>query len=399
MTSPFSPDSNLLAPPETPGGRGSWRAIAVLTAAVVLAHGLLLGVLPMQAGTGPAPATARFEMRTIVAAAPGPASAPATPPAEAPRNEPVAPVPVRKPVQRPAPKPRAVAPAATPTPARTPDEPVAATPASAVEPSRSDEPTGEASPQTLAADVPPGARAVPAAVAAAAAPPPSPTPAETRAPAPAPLALDVPRSVDLKFNVSGQQGAVPLQGVVGELTWSQDGRAYDARLTLRFLFKTLRTQHSSGAIGPTGIEPTRFSDTRKTEVASHFVRDQGQVVFSSNAPTAALMAGAQDRLSVMLQLGALLAGDPARYPADGAIAVQTVGPRDADIWIFKIGEEERLELPAGDTVARKLTRNPRMPFDDTVELWLAPSMGYLPVRIRITQPNGDFADMQLRSAS
>jgi hypothetical protein len=40
-----------------------------------------------------------------------------------------------------------------------------------------------------------------------------------------------------------------------------------------------------------------------------------------------------------------------------------------------------------------------MPFDDTVELWLAPSMGYLPVRIRITQPNGDFADMQLRSAS
>ena len=401
MTSPFPPDSNPLAPPETPGGRRSWRAIAVLTAAVALAHGLLLGALPMQAGPGPTPATAtaRFEMRTIVAAvAPVSVPAPVTPSAEAPRTEPAAPVPVRKPVQRPVPKPRAVAPVATPTPARTPDEPVAATPATATEPSRSDEPTGEASPQTLA-DVPPAARAAPAAAAAPAAPPPSPTPAETGAPASAPLALDVPRSVDLKFNVSGQQGAVPLQGVVGELTWSQDGRAYDARLTLRFLFKTLRTQHSSGVIGPTGIEPTRFSDTRKTEVASHFVRDQGQVVFSSNAPTAALMAGAQDRLSVMLQLGALLAGDPARYPADGAIAVQTVGPRDADIWIFKIGDEEKLELPSGDTVARKLTRNPRMPFDDTVELWLAPSMGYLPVRIRITQPNGDFADMQLRSAS
>jgi hypothetical protein len=206
----------------------------------------------------------------------------------------------------------------------------------------------------------------------------------------------VPASVRLKFAVSGQQGTVPLEGVFGELVWSQDGRAYDAHLTLRFLFKTLRTQHSSGVIGPTGIEPARFSDTRKTEVASHFARDRGEVVFSNNAPTVALLPGAQDRLSVMMQLGALLAGDPARYPEDGAVAVQTVGPRDADIWLFKIGPEETLTLPMGEVVARRLTRNARQPFDDTVELWLAPTLGYLPVRIKLTQPNGDFADMRLR---
>jgi hypothetical protein len=228
---------------------------------------------------------------------------------------------------------------------------------------------------------------------------PTPTPAAPAMPLPSSLPeapLRVPPSVRLKFAVTGQQGTVPLQGVFGELAWSQDGRAYDARLTLRFLFKTLRTQHSSGAIGPTGIEPDRFSDTRKTEVASHFVRDQGQVVFSNNAPAVPLMPGAQDRLSVMLQLGALLAGDPARYPEDGAVAIQTVGPRDADIWLFKIGAEETLQLPAGEVAARRFTRNPRKPFDDTVELWLAPSLGWLPVRIRLTQPGGDFADMQLR---
>ncbi|MGI4779926.1 MAG: DUF3108 domain-containing protein [Janthinobacterium lividum] len=392
MTPPFLSDSTPTVPPESPGGHGSWPTVALLTAVVVLAHGLLLGAVPMQPGSKPAPVAARFEMRTIVTAAPVPV--PAAVPAEARAQAPAAPTPVRKTVLKPAAKPKtaavvpATAPSSSPSPA--PSEPVASTPAQAGS-SASGE-SGEASPSQTAA---PAATA--SAPAVAAAPPPSPAPAET--PAPVPLALDVPKSVDLKFNVSGQQGAVPLQGVLGELNWSQDGRAYDARLTLRFLFKTLRAQHSSGFIGPTGIEPARFSDTRKTEVASHFVRDQGQVVFSSNAPTAALMAGAQDRLSVMLQLGALLAGDPARYRADGAIAVQTVGPRDADIWIFKIGDEEKLELPSGDAVARKLTRNPRTPFDDTVELWLAPSIGYLPVRIRITQPNGDFADMQLRDAS
>lgn len=375
MTPSSTPDDDTAALLEPADRRGSWLPIAVLTVVVVLAHGLLLGAVPMTIGPSPSPVAARFEMRTIVAAAPTPTPAPPVTPVVA--SKPPAPKPAPKAQSRPKP---VAAPAATPAEA-IPDAGTAA----AAEPAAPANPSETAQPP-LAEQA-----AIPAM------PPSVPTPAQAEAAVPIPLALDVPTSVTLKFNVSGQQGAVPLQGVMGELAWSQDGHAYDARLTLRFLFKTLRTQHSSGAIGPTGIEPTRFSDTRKTEVASHFVRDQGQVVFSSNAPPVALMSGAQDRLSVMLQLGALLAGDPSRYQTNGAIAVQTVGPRDADIWIFKIGDEEKLSLPTGDLLARKLTRNPRVPFDDTVELWLAPSFGYLPVRIRITQPNGDFADMQLRN--
>ena len=34
----------------------------------------------------------------------------------------------------------------------------------------------------------------------------------------------------------------------------------------------------------------------------------------------------------------------------------------------------------------------------TAELWLAPDMGYLPVRIKLTQANGDFADLLLRAS-
>lgn len=378
MTPSPPTDDHTAAPAEPAERHRSWVPIAVLTAIVVLVHGLLLGAVPMTLGPGPSPVAARFETRTIVAAAPVMPAIPAgsIPPQPATPIKPIKPIEASKPPPtKPVPKPRPVAvPVSAPADADTLPDAGTAAPANVVETA-----------QSSVAGLPVGPQAPPSA------------PAQAEAPAPIPIALDVPASVTLKFNVSGQQGAVPLQGVMGELAWSQDGHAYDARLTLRFLFKTLRTQHSSGAIGPTGIEPTRFSDTRKTEVASHFVRDQGQVVFSSNAPPVALMSGAQDRLSVMLQLGALLAGDPARYQANGAIAVQTVGPRDADIWIFKIGEEEKLDLPTGELIARKLTRNPRVPFDDTVELWLAPSFGYLPVRIRITQPNGDFADMQLRN--
>lgn len=213
-----------------------------------------------------------------------------------------------------------------------------------------------------------------------------------------PEALRIPGSVKLAFAVTGQQGASPMQGVFGDLVWLQDGSSYDARLSLKFLFKTIRSQHSTGKIGPTGIEPARFSEARKGEVASHFLRDQGQVMFSNNAPSVPLLPGAQDRLSVVMQLGGMLAGDPGRYPAGSRISIQTVGPRDAGVWVFNIEGEEQMTVPAGDYAVRKLTRSPRREFDDKIEIWLAPALGYLPVRMKQTQANGDFADMQLRES-
>jgi hypothetical protein len=57
-----------------------------------------------------------------------------------------------------------------------------------------------------------------------------------------------------------------------------------------------------------------------------------------------------------------------------------------------------LNLPAGALPTLKLQRLPRRDYDQKAELWLAPSMGYLPVRIKITQANGDFADLRLRAS-
>ena len=45
--------------------------------------------------------------------------------------------------------------------------------------------------------------------------------------------------------------------------------------------------------------------------------------------------------------------------------------------------------------ALKLVRKPRSEYDNLVELWLAPSLGYLPVRSKVTQADGAFVDQQL----
>lgn len=390
MPTLVAPSSSPSLPPGLPG-RPSWRALIGLTLLVGLVHLLLLGLAPMAIGPEPSPLANKFSTRTIVIAPPAAeAPAPAAAPAEA---KPAPPPKPKRPREASVPRPK---PAPKPAPAEPSPEPkTVATPAPETPDLTAQAATdsGAAAPPEAAASAPAGATSPSGGsgtgTQAAAGGEASGTIAGTQA-------MKIPGSVTLDFEATGQSGASPQRGVFGELVWLQDGTRYDGRLTLKAVFFTLLNWHSTGRIGPSGLEPERYSESRKSEVASHFVRDQNQIVFSNNAPPVPLLPGAQDRMSVMMQLGGLLAASPQRYPAGTRISVQTVGTRDAEVWVFVVGDEEKLSLPAGEFTARKLTRDPRKSFDRKLELWLAPEYGYLPVRIRQTEPNGDFADAQLR---
>jgi hypothetical protein len=158
-----------------------------------------------------------------------------------------------------------------------------------------------------------------------------------------------------------------------------------------------RTQHSTGAITAQGLAPSRFTDKVRSEEAAHFDREQGKVVFSTNKPEAPLAPGAQDRLSIVMQLCAMLAGNPGKFPAGREITIQTASTKEAEPWTFTVEGREVLDLPGGRVAAVRLTRNPRKEYDTKVELWIAPGHAYAPVRLRLTQPNGDWVDQQWSS--
>lgn len=245
------------------------------------------------------------------------------------------------------------------------------------------------------ADAAQAAQSAPVAVAAV----PMAEPPATLAPQAAaaqPQTLAIPGSVRLHYKVDLQVRGMALQAA-GELLWRHDGNSYDAKLEVSAPFLRPRTQRSTGSITPEGLAPLRFSDKRGSEEAAHFERDKGKVSFSSNRPDAPLAAGAQDRLSVLLQLAAMIAGEPAKFPPGTAVTLQTAGTREAEPWLFTVEGEEQLQLPGGSVAALKLTRSPRKEFDTKVELWLAPGMDYVPVRLRLTQPNGDSVDQQWSS--
>jgi hypothetical protein len=158
-----------------------------------------------------------------------------------------------------------------------------------------------------------------------------------------------------------------------------------------------RSQTSVGEIGPDGLAPRRFSERTRGEQAAHFQPEIGRIVFSANSPPAVWQPGAQDRLSLPFQLSAMIAAEPARFTPGAQVSILTAGARSAEPWAFTVMDSQPLDLPIGTQNALRLRREPRQLYDQTVEIWFAPALGHLPVRIVLSQGNGDLFDQRLSS--
>lgn len=388
----------------TDPGLPRWRTRLALAAAVLAVHlGLLVdgwsggfsevaevgvsGSAPTQAvqdqtpppgepaKASPAPVINTTSVRWIAASPPPVAPATAshtapTPPTSRPQPAPTAvPAPPPEPAQAPA---RAVPES---TPDSTPPSPAQEDPPVPVAPPSPGQASLEAKPATAAPDTTSAGATV------------------TRV---SPGDAQAPGSTLLRYDVQVQSKGMSVNADA-ELRWEVRGDEYLAKLEISALLVGSRVQTSQGRIGPQGLLPSRFGDRRRrTENAAHFDQEGLRLRFSNNKPEATLLPGGQDRLSVFLQLGSMLRARPQAFGPGQLITLQVTGTNGADLWSFSVGESERLGLPAGPLDAVRLTRAPRREYDQKVELWLAPSMQYLPVRIRITDHDGSMADQQLR---
>ena len=183
-----------------------------------------------------------------------------------------------------------------------------------------------------------------------------------------------------------------------ELTLQRPGNGYELELKGTVLGLEVLGLSSRGGFGPQGFMPERFVDRRrgKDRLAANFDHAAGRITYSGTPAAQALLPGAQDRLSWMVQLAAVIEADPARYPAGSRIAMSVSGARgDVDTWTFIMQGRQRLSLPSGTGVETlRLTREPRRPYDTQVEVWLDPVQHHLPVRARLTVlPGGDTLEL------
>lgn len=259
-------------------------------------------------------------------------------------------------------------------------------------------PTAQASEASKSVDAPaqasPVADAAPAALLAAA------QPTESRAataadddPPPPVYATRVPPPFRMSYSL--RRGALSGQA---ELTLLRAGSGYELELKGTALGLEVLGLRSHGSLGPHGLMPERFVDRRrgKDRLAANFDHGAGRITYSGSAASQLLHLGAQDRLSWMVQLAAVLEAAPARHGTGSRISLSVSGARaDVDTWTFIVQGRQRLNLPGGAVVeALRLTREPRRPYDTQVEVWMDPAQHHLPVRARLTVlPGGETLEL------
>ena len=246
------------------------------------------------------------------------------------------------------------------------------------------------------------ARAVPVVAVAAAAPAPAVDTTAATEPAPeTPPATDAGGQAPPTFATQFAPAVVlsyemRRAGLRGEaqMVWQPRGERYTLALTGTAAGQPLLAWASTGGFDNAGLAPERFVNrSRGRDVrAANFQREHARISFSSSTATYPLLAGAQDRLSWMLQLPAIVQAAPQRFTPGTRIPVFVVGARaDADVWDFEVEAIEALDLPTGRIEQTlRLLREPRRPYDTRVEVWLDPAQHHLPVRVRlITATTGE----------
>ncbi|WP_322068218.1 DUF3108 domain-containing protein [Paraburkholderia bannensis] len=283
----------------------------------------------------------------------------------------------------------AARPAATARPKRAPSPPhtlQAVTPPEA-HPKTAAAPAEAASSPAAASDASASAASGASGAAQAAAPGNGNTPSAPATQASHGVKFQVPPSGELEYDTffNGARNAP------GTIHWSSDGQHYDMVVSIPLPFVGTFSWTSKGHVDAFGLAPDQYIEKRGRRPADFtiFNRDQKQIVFTRTPNSLALPDGAQDRFSMVMQLASLVRGDPDTYKPGVTREFYVADNDSGENWPITTIGDETVSTDHGYVTARHFMRLPRHDGDKRrIDVWLAPTLGWLPVRLVQTEPNG-----------
>lgn len=247
------------------------------------------------------------------------------------------------------------------------------------------------------APAPSSAVAVASPPAPGAASPPAAAPSASAAPA-----FDWPPSTRLSYTLVGDYRG-PVQGKA-RVEWLRSGSRYQVHLDVQvgadFAPLLARRMSSDGLLTEAGLKPQRYDEETKVllrEVRRQTIFFEADRLVLPRGGVQPSVAGVQDTASQFVQLTWLFTLQPQLLRPGQSVEVPLALARRIDRWVYDVVGEEVLELPVGPVKAWYLKPRPqnKTNSDLSVETWFAPSLQYLPVRIRIRQDEASFIDLTL----
>ncbi|MFZ6677420.1 DUF3108 domain-containing protein [Undibacterium sp. Tian12W] len=213
-------------------------------------------------------------------------------------------------------------------------------------------------------------------------------------------ATKLPPSVELQYSIKAKQSGLPLSGSAS-VKWQTGDHKYSIITeTHAMLVGKILDASSVGNIDDFGLAPDKFVEKRfrKPATTTSFERDSKTLRFSASAETYVLKGGEQDRTSASWQLIAIARAAGDAFKAGTEWKMLVAGRRDADPWTFKVVGQENIKTPMGDMLAIHVSKAPPADSkDQQLDLWLAPSLEWYPVRLKFSDADGDYVDQVLES--
>jgi hypothetical protein len=208
-----------------------------------------------------------------------------------------------------------------------------------------------------------------------------------------------PPSSRLTYQLVGNYRG-PVQGHAS-VEWLHSGGRYQVHLESAVPPLLSRHLTSEGSVGEAGLMPQRFDGEQKTLLQATrrwTITFTGEHITLIDGREILTRPGVQDEASQFVQLTWLFTTRPDLLKVGRAIEIPLVLARRLDTWTYEVTNEETLVLPGlGRVPTFHLVSRRQAPASTDVvpEIWVAPTLQYLPVRILLRQGEETWIDLTL----
>ena len=209
--------------------------------------------------------------------------------------------------------------------------------------------------------------------------------------------FDWPPSTRMNYLLSGHYRG-PVNGSA-QVEWLREGSRYQVRMRTAIGPVLSRQIVSEGELTERGLVPRRFDGEQKVLFSAArrwSLRFTPERISLHDGREIDSLPGVQDEASQFVHLTWLFTTQPGLLQVGKSIELPLIVNRTLDRWTYDVVAEELLQFPFGSVPTFHVKpRREAKGSDLLAEIWFAPSLQYLPVRILIRQREDSYVDLTL----
>lgn len=212
--------------------------------------------------------------------------------------------------------------------------------------------------------------------------------------APAAATDSWPPDARLTYKLEGRWRSGPLYGSA-RVQWQRQGVHYQAQVEVDIPPFAHRALTSQGEVTPRGLVPRAYEERSRTRARTLRMGDAQIVLHDGRAVPRP--EEVQDTASQFVELGYRFATGRQTLALGEVVTVWLARPGGVEQWTYDVIAQDLVVIPRlGEVVAWRLRPRamPQRRDQISAEIWFAPSLRHLPVRIRLAL--GDEAEIDLK---